>query len=578
MKKEVDLETSEHWVPARTAIQTFRDSAIAELVDNAIEADATDIQILSFEKEELVRERVTKRIDRIAVVDNGVGMNGDVLQLCLQFGMGTRLRSRKGIGRFGIGLPNASVSQCKRVDVYSWQGGATLHTYLDVDEVAAGGSETRNPVTEGDVPAEILKQLERKAGKSGTAVVWSKCDRLDLARTSTLYRRMERNLCRVYRHFLDDDDSYGKRREILLIRAGARKQRSSRALRANDPLYLMTPNSVPGHEHEATNEPFGQPVKLAMQVGNTSSVVEVRFSIAKPSVQRIGGGSKLGQHYGDNTGISLVRAGREIDFGTFGFFNPRDERQRWWGCEVRFEPLLDEVFGVTNNKQSARGFYYFDEQEFKKEHPEDWQDELEGDVRLQVMGELSRAIYLNISEMKKIIDKRGSGTRSKKGPEDFVDKSTKVANDFVSRTQNPSRSRAEAGRKTDEEKRAEWEQQAEKHEGFSTEEREQFVEQNLPLEIAKEFESWPGSQFFSPRTIGNTWTVVVNVQHPFYTDLYERMMEDEDPRRAQALDLLILAFAQMENELYSRIEDLEEMRETWGRYVKALLMNLRKDA
>jgi len=113
MKKEVDLETSEHWVPARTAIQTFRDSgykstasAIAELVDNAIEADATDIQILSFEKEELVRERVTKRIDRIAVVDNGVGMNGDVLQLCLQFGMGTRLRSRKGIGRFGIGLPN----------------------------------------------------------------------------------------------------------------------------------------------------------------------------------------------------------------------------------------------------------------------------------------------------------------------------------------------------------------------------------------------------------------------------------------------------------------------------------------
>ena len=51
-------------------------------------------------------------------------------------------------------------------------------------------------------------------------------------------------------------------------------------------------------------------------------------------------------------GISVIRAKREIDFRRFGFYNVVNESQhRWWGCEIIFEPELDEVFGVANNKQ-----------------------------------------------------------------------------------------------------------------------------------------------------------------------------------------------------------------------------------
>ena len=54
-----------------------------------------------------------------------------------------------------------------------------------------------------------------------------------------------------------------------------------------------------------------------------------------------------------NVGISVVRADREIDLDQ-ALVDPSEPRDRWWGIEIEFPPALDEIFGVTNNKQSAR--------------------------------------------------------------------------------------------------------------------------------------------------------------------------------------------------------------------------------
>ena len=60
----------------------------------------------------------------------------------------------------------------------------------------------------------------------------------------------------------------------------------------------------------------------------------------------------MGKHAAKMEGISVVRARREIDFRRFDFYNVINEPQhRWWGCEIIFDPELDEVFGVANNKQ-----------------------------------------------------------------------------------------------------------------------------------------------------------------------------------------------------------------------------------
>src|SRR5215469_4664991 len=105
-------------VAIRAFIQATRDSgykstssAIAELVDNSFEAEASLVEI---EIEETAAD-----LKQIRVTDNGSGMSGSTMQLALQFGGSTRFNSRRGLGRYGMGLPNGSLSQARRVDVYS---------------------------------------------------------------------------------------------------------------------------------------------------------------------------------------------------------------------------------------------------------------------------------------------------------------------------------------------------------------------------------------------------------------------------------------------------------------------------
>jgi sensor histidine kinase regulating citrate/malate metabolism len=131
-------------VPTHLVVKAMRDSgyknaayAIAELMDNSIQAGATNVELLCGERVERLTQRTRSRIKEIAVLDNGCGMDAETLQMALQFGNGTRLGDFSGIGRFGMGLPNSSILQARRVDVWSWQDGPNkaIHTYLDIDEI-----------------------------------------------------------------------------------------------------------------------------------------------------------------------------------------------------------------------------------------------------------------------------------------------------------------------------------------------------------------------------------------------------------------------------------------------------------
>ncbi len=160
--------------PAATAIQSVRDAgysnaarAIAELIDNSIEANANHIRI--------ILEESGRQLSRVLIYDDGDGMPPEVLQMCLQFGNGTRMTGpRKGMGRFGVGLPQASASQCKRFTVYSWQGGNCNRTYLDIDEVIGTRAQDVNRVETCGMPEKELGMLDHAARNDphGTLVVW----------------------------------------------------------------------------------------------------------------------------------------------------------------------------------------------------------------------------------------------------------------------------------------------------------------------------------------------------------------------------------------------------------------------
>lgn len=302
-------------------------AAVAELIDNSLQANASQIDIV-------VRAEDHGGGIGIAVLDNGGGMDPQSLRRALQFGGSERFDSRIGFGRFGMGLPNSSLSQARRVEVYSWQDGENPHfSYLDVDDIANKRCDTVPP----PIIAALPKWAEARRARSGTLVVWPTCDRLGLRRVSTVSARLRAELGRIYRYALWQ---------------GVQITVNSDNVDALDPLLCR------GRVHAPGAEPVGEPLKYEIRTPTnpaTASVVTVRFSILpvaawaprpNPEKRRLGVTGRAG--------VSIVRAGREIDYGWYLMGEKRKENyDDWWRCEIAFQPDLDEYFRVTHSKQGV---------------------------------------------------------------------------------------------------------------------------------------------------------------------------------------------------------------------------------
>lgn len=302
-------------------------AAVAELVDNAVQAAATRVHIFVDES----RANDGKQVG-LAVLDNGRGMEPALLRTALQFGGSGRFNERSGLGRFGMGLPNSTLSQCRHVEVFSWQKPEVVYrSLLDVDEIAIGKMTA--------VPVPTLAPLPRwardKAGESGTLILWSKCDRLDNRRAATIARKLHSPLGRRFRYFL------WRGMEIYV---------NDESVKAIDPLFCHSSANVVGASE------FCEPLEYKMRLPNGaggSSTIRVRFSLL-PIEKWFGWSAEDKRKAGvsGGAGVSIVRAGREIAYGWYFMGRRRTQNyDDWWRCEVAFEPELDEWFGVTHSKQ-----------------------------------------------------------------------------------------------------------------------------------------------------------------------------------------------------------------------------------
>ncbi len=547
-------------------------NAVAELVDNGIQAGAGQIAIVANATTEFVRRRRSTRVKEVAVMDNGDGMDHETLAHCLQFGYGTRLNAQTGIGKFGFGLKGSSLSQARRVEVYSWRDGRPAsRVYLDFDEIIDNDIEDLPPVESVSIPEPYCSALAETIGSSGTLVIWKKCDRLSMSRASTLLRQMNHELCRIYRHFLDDDEQYGPRVHISMVEVEDGKVLPPIPLRANDPLYLLTPNNLPEqYVSEATNQLFEEPIVRTFTTSDgRSSDIEFRFTVAKPEIQSLGGASAVGRHYRSNTGVSVVRACREIEMGEFGFYNPQDERQRWWGCEVRFEPVLDDVFGVDANKQRARNIRCLDQEELRLLREEG--DEITDVSRLNQ--ELTDLVRAKISEMMRIITARHEGARQKGKSGNDQSISSKVSRS-VERDSTPTESREVSVKKPPEQKLLERMSLLRRSmPDLSEEEAKERAKSSLDLLVDLQFDDWPGSMFLSRKVAGNGSVGIINRETKFYELFWEFLHQAGDSKGALALETIILAFIRTEDELAKQYgpSQFEKLRERWGHWVEELI-------
>ncbi|WP_250506440.1 ATP-binding protein [Bowdeniella massiliensis] len=294
-------------------------TALAELVDNSLQAAATDVAIT-------VSRDASDALPEIVVEDNGIGMSEPELEHCLRFGGSSRFDARQSFGRFGMGLPAASLSQARRVEVTAWRrGGYESTVALDVDAIVSGTD-----------PALVAQRGASSASESGCRVRWMQCDRIEYRRLAWLERSLHRDLGRIYRRFLA---------------AGLNMTINGTRVEAVDPTLLTT--KVEGVTARLAFDELQY--ELETTEGDTS-VVTVRFAmlpvqrwhrldnVTKRRVGIIGGG-----------GVSILRAGREIASGWHLLGGKRKENyDDWWRCEIEFEPSLDEHFGITINKQGIR--------------------------------------------------------------------------------------------------------------------------------------------------------------------------------------------------------------------------------
>lgn len=404
------------------------ESAVSEIIDNSIEANANDIFILVSESVDADTGR--KYVSEIAFLDNGSGMDLGKLQSCLGIGYTTRYE-RRGMGRFGVGLPQASLHVCPCVDVYSWQNGyENCHkVYLDINKVKTGEQKVIDSPVVTTIPEKYLKFLsyrtiekDYKFSHSGTLVHWRNCDRVSPKTIRFLFQTLEFSLGQKFRYLIKDGTH-----NIKLIHVD--NEEFSVDVMPNDPLFLMKPNYVLGNPDDPKNisprynenctEPLFAPytndncsdgvVIIPVNYtdretgGNKESTVTVKFSVVrnlfydKTAIAGNPGGTPMGKHVAKMEGISVVRAGREIDFGMFDFYeNINEPQHRWWGCEINFMPELDEAFGVANNKQHV---------ELRRLNPDDYSDEIVKPMWLQLYTVIHNTIRNMYSRNEEIREK-----------------------------------------------------------------------------------------------------------------------------------------------------------------------------
>ncbi|MBM4053887.1 MAG: ATP-binding protein [Planctomycetes bacterium] len=202
-------QTVEAIPKASSMIETFRavgysiEAAIADIIDNSISAGAKNI---------LVNFEWKGSRTWLSVKDDGHGMDNEELIQAMRPGSKNPLddRSRKDLGRFGLGLKTASFSQCRKLSVISKKENyKPVFWTWDLDFVKQTCNwELIKYLPQGNFENEI------NSVKSGTIVIWNDIDRLvkdfqkddenALDKFLEIMKHVKKHLAMVFHRFIEN--------------------------------------------------------------------------------------------------------------------------------------------------------------------------------------------------------------------------------------------------------------------------------------------------------------------------------------------------------------------------------------
>jgi hypothetical protein len=314
-------------------------TAVADIVDNAISADATEIDI-TFGPPDGGHGRW------LSITDNGHGMSQAQLDEAMTIGSDADYDDN-ALGKFGFGLKGASWSQARIFTVVTRRRGESA-CHLTWDKKDLRNWEAI------EAPLEPWEEAATALGEQGTSVFWKEMKAPTAGpapRGVTPYsveiRDLQRHLGLVFHRFLEGDAKNRKRVTIRINRT-----------------IVVEPNNPVGHDLVLPFE--RKPVRVPLEEGGEAIVHLQPFLMpseeevkrkhpdnpeaSAEDLQRIGMYGNRNQ----SQGLFVYRNDRLIKFGGWdGIWTP-DEKTKLARVVVDFDSKLDGTFDINITKMQVK--------------------------------------------------------------------------------------------------------------------------------------------------------------------------------------------------------------------------------
>jgi hypothetical protein len=328
---------------ARRLMDSLRDigydapAAVADLVDNSIDADARNVEITV---------AAEGSASWIRIADDGTGMTRRDLDEAMRYGSSRRYDD-EDLGAFGLGLKTASLSQCRQLTV------ATRSTprsrieirRWDLDRVARRDAWELQRLTPRACAPHLTQPL--KEGQ-GTVVLWEGLDRVleyarpdgqaAMRRLESLSEEVAEHLAMVFHRFISGELRRGRPRIAITVNGQwldpwdpfARDESHTREL----------PRQWLSLRHEGRRH----------RVGVSPYILPNQIQFSSPDAHAVAGGPR---RWNRQQGLYIYRRDRMIQSGGWNRLRTTDEHSKLARIALNIPPSADGAFRTNVSKMSV---------------------------------------------------------------------------------------------------------------------------------------------------------------------------------------------------------------------------------
>jgi hypothetical protein len=325
LAKEVSNRPSAHiLVEAIRSIGYTFESALSDIIDNSISAEANRIDI---------DLRLVPR-NMLQIVDDGFGMSRDELFSAMRYGSSNpnHTRATNDLGRFGLGLKSASLSQCRKLTVISKQSGNISGFCWDLDVIERYDDWMLLELDKEEIAGYVKNSPAFQTHATGTQVIWENFDRIEahaktLSDTLTeLLNASERYVSLIYHRFSSD---------------GLKVHFNGNQVKWLDPF--LTHHKTTARKKEQTLAVDGSKIDIR------PFILPHKSYLSKDDIDKLGGLDQLK----NSQGFYVYRNRRLIIWGTWFRMSVVEELNKLARIQIDIPNTLDHIWSIDVKKSTA---------------------------------------------------------------------------------------------------------------------------------------------------------------------------------------------------------------------------------